>query len=219
MVMRLRQEDTDIDLSFRPGTYWPGSPDREMLLSRIQGKARRELARKALEEEEVAGLTAFLGREELDAFDREMWGRIHPMCMGGEYLPSMDQGEVEIARVSLKSTTGDQISVRACREGDKIRYSVVDEYETDFIPAFEVSDRPLTLEEIVNFLDGTEQANYDYQGGLIQIYWEDPFGSYGTVDERLDFVSVESGFYPELAEYYEKLGALWRQQQLEEVEE
>ena len=141
-------------------------------------------------------------------FIRSVWG--------GEYLPGMLEGEVEIARVSLKSTTGDQISVRACKQGDTIRYRVVDEYESDFELPIEESERPFSLGEMIDFVDRAEQTGYDYTGGLIQIYWEDPFGSYGSIEERLDFVSAESGFYPELKSYYEELGEAWRLEQDEE---
>ena len=50
------------------------------------------------------------------------------MFMGGEYLPPVKKGEVEIARISLESVSGDQISVRARRSGGRISYSIVDEY-------------------------------------------------------------------------------------------
>jgi hypothetical protein len=44
------------------------------------------------------------------------WGAVHPLLMGGEYLPGVDKEEVEIMRISLASTSGDQISVRARHE-------------------------------------------------------------------------------------------------------
>ena len=47
--------------------------------------------------------------------------------MGGEYLPPLRKGEVEIARISLESTTDDQISIRARRGRERIRCRVVDE--------------------------------------------------------------------------------------------
>ena len=122
--------------------------------------------------------------------------------MGGEYLPEMRKGEVEITRVSLKSTTGDQISVRTRRWEGKIVYRVVGEYESEFDLVFVESDRPLSLAEMIDFLDKTDQADYEYDGGLIQVYWEDP---YGSPDERRDFVSVESAFYPGLTTYYTEL--------------
>ena len=64
----------------------------------------------------------------LDKAMREAWGRMHPSNMGGEYLPPLRKGEVEIARISLESVTADQISVRARRVRERIRYRVVDEY-------------------------------------------------------------------------------------------
>lgn len=51
------------------------------------------------------------------------------LILGGEYLGELRVGEVEIARVSLESVTADQVSVRARRDGSKIRYEVDDEYE------------------------------------------------------------------------------------------
>lgn len=109
--------------------------------------------------------------------------------------------------------------LRGAQQVDQIRYYVIDEYEIDYISAIEESERPLALGELVAFLDGTEIAEHDYEAGQIQIYWEDPFGSYGSVEERVDFVSVESGFYPELAEYYEELGKAWIKRKCEEDDE
>jgi NADPH:quinone reductase-like Zn-dependent oxidoreductase len=52
--------------------------------------------------------------------------------MGGEYLPDYGNCEVEIARIELKSTTYDVISLRACPSGSHIKHSLVDEYETEY---------------------------------------------------------------------------------------
>ena len=65
MIMKFQQDETSIDLSFSPDSYWPESADHEVLLSRIQSKARREIVRHKLEEEGVASSGAFLGREQL----------------------------------------------------------------------------------------------------------------------------------------------------------
>jgi hypothetical protein len=51
--------------------------------------------------------------ESLDDEIRASRGRIHPIFMGGECLPDYGGGEVEIARIELKSTTYDVISLRA----------------------------------------------------------------------------------------------------------
>ncbi len=49
--------------------------------------------------------------------------------MGDEYLPDYLPGEVEIARVSLRSVTADMIALRARPEGVGIRYRWVAEQE------------------------------------------------------------------------------------------
>jgi hypothetical protein len=124
--------------------------------------------------------------------------------MGGEFLTDEEDDEVEIARVSLMSTTGDQISVRAFREREKIGYKVVDEYDSLFDLAFQESNLPLTLGEMIDFLDGTEDGGYDEKGGLVQAFW---------IQNSPEFATVESAFYSELSGYYEKLGYIWEEVQ------
>lgn len=94
--------------------------------SDILGKARRDMARQLAGEGD--GLPPELLMSAPSDSDREAFGRIHPMFMGGEYLPHLQAGEVEIARISLQSVTADQISARARWVGDQISYSIVDEY-------------------------------------------------------------------------------------------
>lgn len=208
-----------IDMAFKPTSYWPESLDMDTLLSRIKGKARRDMARRILEEEGFPGLTEFVARENLDDVDREMWGRIHPQLMGGEYLPNLSEGEVEIVRISLKSTTGDQISIRARKTGSKITYRVVDEYETDFNLHFQESDEPLSLEELITFLDRTVHPDDERPGGLIQSHWNFLYDQDRLIEEAVDFVSLESAFYPELVAYYAKVADEWMEKRNREYEE
>lgn len=56
---------------------------------------------------------------------------MHPKFMGGEYLPDRNSGEVEIARITIASTTRDVTSVYAKRGKHRIYYRVVDEYNGD----------------------------------------------------------------------------------------
>jgi len=136
-----------IDLPFRPETYWPESLTPHQLLSRIQGRVRQDIARSFFIEQGFRGLNRFLAREELDEEQREAWGAIHPAFMGGEYLPSLKEGEVEIVRISLASVTADQISVRANRADRFIRYTVTSEYDDvedmRYRLPFDQSERPL----------------------------------------------------------------------------
>lgn len=90
------------------------------------------------------------------------------MNLGGEYLPALAHGEVEIARVALASTTGDVQSIRARRTEEGIRVVVVDEYENGFVDGERVSERPLTLRELTELIDGSHIDGADgSSGGLV----------------------------------------------------
>ena len=206
-----------IDLNYRPDTYWPESLDQEQLLSRIQGESRRTIARSILAEEGFAGLTAFFAREDLDDVDRRNWGLVHPHCMGGEYLPQLGVGDVEIARISLASTTGDQISIRASNAGNEIRYSVCDEYDTEFDLAFTDSELPLRLRELIQLIDGSGHAEELEAGGLLMCHWENMISwDYGP-GEAVAFAWIRSAWYPELAAYYCQVASDWCEQKRQEL--
>ena len=78
--------------------------------------------------------------------------------MGGEYLPPLRKGEVEIARISLESTTADQISVRARRVGERIRYRIVDEYEFKYVCHPASSDSPLSLRDLIGLMESASDG-------------------------------------------------------------
>jgi hypothetical protein len=126
-----------IDLDYRPRDYFWALDTNVLLPSGISGEARRKLFRARIE----AGSTVHdgLDAELLDKAMREAWGRLDPYNMGGEYLPPLRKGEVEIARISLASVTADQISVRARRVRERIRYRIVDEYsfKSQLVVAYE----------------------------------------------------------------------------------
>ena len=73
--------------------------------------------------------------------------------MGGNYLPDTEDGEVEIARIRIKSTTFDVTSVYARAEGGAIHYRVVDEYDGDTLQGETEArtDKPMTLGEFTDF--------------------------------------------------------------------
>ena len=198
------------DLSFRPETYFPESPNRKQLLAKIQGQARREIVESQLETEGFQSLDDFIARPELTEDQLKYWGRIHPWAMGGEYLPVFEETEVEIARVSLQSVTFDQISVRAEDYGDSIRLSVVDEYDTEFDLPFEMVAEPLTFGELVDFLDNTTSVGYIGGKGLVTGHWWAQYISDNhSIEEATDFASIESAFYPDLKAYYRTYTHTW----------
>jgi hypothetical protein len=183
------------DLDQRPATYFAA---RDVEFSSIAGQARRRLVRELV----AAGkdVPSELAAPTLSVDDREALGRIHPLFMGGEYLPPLQDDEVEIARISLASTTFDQISVRARRTATGIVYSIRDEYEQGRDePAWDCgaqrSFEPLSMCELIAMLD-----NACPDGGAVL----SPLSICvdGDREQYRDFVTVESDFYPELGYYY-----------------
>ena len=205
------------DLSYRPDTYWPESLDREQLLARIQGEARRDIVRQTLDEGDISDLDPVLAADELDEENRRGWGLIHPALMGGEYLPSLGAEDVEIARISLASVTSDQISIRASNTVGEIRYSVCDEYETEFDLAFSSSEQPLSLAELVQLIEGSGNPEEQEAGGLLICHWENMISWGESLDEAIGFAWVESAWYPELAAYYEQVASDWCEQKQKEL--
>ena len=132
--------------------------------------------------------------------------------MGGEYLPPLRKGEVEIARISLASVTADQICVRAQRARERIRYRVVDEYpETSTYvchPASSVS--PLSLGELIALM---ERAS---EGGSIIVPILAINSRYSTQAELAAFITVTSDFYTDLGGYYRALTDAWLEKRARE---
>jgi len=198
-----------IDLDYRPRNYFWAADLKVPLPSSIAGEARRQLVRTLLEADRPIpdGLDAAI----LDEETRQMWGRLHPANMGGEYLPPLRKGEVEIARIAIASTTGDVTSVYARRCKSRIRYRVVDEYGGDTLSGRNTrgSTHPLTLGDLEAFFNGAWSI-FDLL--------ECNFGREGyDIDQMLGFVvSVESQFYPRIGELYERRIATWAAAQRKE---
>ncbi len=81
----------------------------------------------------------------LEEEPRRLFGSIHPMFMGGEHLPPDLPGEATIARIDLRSTTGDVTELRVRPGGAFLLYRFVDEYETEFLMPFDLSEPPLSM--------------------------------------------------------------------------
>ena len=114
-----------IDYDFRPESFWgiPSNP-LEAALRNVKGRQRRTMIRDHVLADKLDVLPNYLLNESLEDEIRTNRGRIHPLLMGGEYLPNYDAREVEIARIELKSTTYDVISLRARPIGSRIKYSL-----------------------------------------------------------------------------------------------
>ena len=195
----------NINLDFRPDSYW----DENALFANVKGEFRRRQILQAIIDGEVDEIPPPILADSLPEHLRDFTGSIHPMLMGGEYLPDCEENEVEIARVALDSTTADVITVRARPDGKVIRYRVVDEYKSDYVLEFDQSNKPLTLRRLIQLMDTVESVEFE-SWDLVDNHWNylAGEGSY-DLDYCVAFTTVSSAFYPQLAEYYELRGEKW----------
>jgi hypothetical protein len=210
-------ESYGFDLAFRPAAYVAPpaaaarSPAEERLRTRILA---------LLEDGDVAGLAALQGAEmnffldlvateRLSDRARTTAGRVHPAFMGGQYLPPLAENEQIIAEIHLASVTADVISVYARQETDRIVYTVVDEYDSDFAWSPEESTAPLTLGELVEMLDNIEMLGVSDFEGHIRWVRDNQMAKGRDPQKAADFVTVFSDFYPDLFDYFEAQAAAW----------
>ena len=184
-----------IDLKFRPRSYFWAKAHGIQLLSDIKGANRRLVYEQALELDDVSELDPAISSHALDETDRKDLGQLHPWFMGGEYLPNAQPKEVEIARITIASTTQDVTSVYARPLGKRIAYRIVDEYggETLSGVSARTSMLALTLGELVKFfISGWEllvvlDCNFDKE-------------SVPRHDIHSFILDASSSFYPEFGE-------------------
>jgi hypothetical protein len=179
----------EIDLDYRPDTYFRPQKLERYLLSKVKGAALRKKLRALFDAGRHAEVRTLLTAEGISAADRKALESFHPMFMGGNYLPDTEDGEVEIARISIKSTTYDVTCVYARPDEGAIHYRVVDEYGGDTLQgtAEARTDRPMTLGEFADFFLGAWPLI-----DVLEMNFENDRAA------SLDFFSAESEFYPYL---------------------
>lgn len=199
-----------IDLGFRPRSYFGPIPLETQMIARVTGHVRREMLRERL----AAGRADYppeLAQSSLDDDYRRIMAAIHPMCMGGEFLPPLAEGELEIARVSLRSVTADQIAIRARPAGRRIAYRIVDEYgggSGPFACRPASSTRPLTLRQLVGLIESARTTG-GVDRGIVWPILEMNLDGGSDPDDLAGFVAVKSEFYPQLGPYYDARIADW----------
>jgi hypothetical protein len=122
-----RKRFEGIDYGFRPISYWKVTDPLAALLRNVKGTNRRQMIRDYWNAGRINKLSEDLLEVALCDDQRALLGTFHPSFMGGEYLPEYRHGEVEIARIELRSVTSDVMSVRARPRKSGILYSVCDE--------------------------------------------------------------------------------------------
>lgn len=96
--------------------------------------------------------------------------------------------------------------------GDKIRYAVDDEYESKYELAFEDSRQPLTLGELIEFIDGSRHWDEQCPGGLLFSHCEYDYSCCGDIEQAVGLAWISSAWYLQLSDWYEKKGDEWSAQ-------
>lgn len=175
-----------INLDYRPASYfWPHGLATH-LLARVKGAERKAALRALIDAGRIDDVPELLAKSALSDAERQAIGRIHPALMGGEYLPNLQDTEIEIARISIQSVTSDVTSVYARRGEGCIHYRVVDEYEGDTLSGERerTTTQPLTLGELVDYFTATWPFIE-----VLRMNFED------DLEGMLGFFSGDSAFY------------------------
>ena len=197
-----------IDYSFRPESYWLDTEVLQALLRNVKGAERRKMIKAYYEAGNFQELEESFSKISLSDEERFRLASIHPMFMGGEYLPDYERDETEIARIELNSTMADVISIRACLdEGETIEYSVVDEHDGKFNLWTEWSDKPFSLSELVEFIDRTELEGSSYSGLSLSFNNSNAEGM--DKEDLVGFTTISSEIYPGLEDHYGKVFTEW----------
>ena len=220
----------DSELKWRPGSYADFDDPVALVLNGIRGQMRREMARDMLTAEgehrefidtQLGPIQPGLLEERADEkFIQTMSGSCSPVWMGGEYLPDVDSSEIEIARIILQSVLMDVISIRARWRWGRYHYRIVDEYESTFDISRKSSNKPLTLGQLIDLLQGSSCPDWTYPCGMVEGFWEaEREHGMESLEDNVNFASIESDFYPKLAGWYDQRGEEWIAQYTEEEEE
>ncbi|TFH72494.1 hypothetical protein E3V39_13085 [Gammaproteobacteria bacterium LSUCC0112] len=178
-----------IDLDYCPKSYFRPEKLEKYLLSKVKGAVLRKKLKALFEAGRHDELRELLNDAALSVADRKALELIHPMFMGGNYLPDTEDSEVEIARISIQSTTFDVTCVYAKPAYGAIHYRVVDEYGGDTLqgPSETTTKSPMTLGEFADFFL-TAWPLID----VLDMNFDD------DVEGALGFFSADSDFYPDL---------------------
>jgi hypothetical protein len=213
-IMRNTMKDS-IDLSYRPKSYFWADTMGVHLPSQIKGAQRKSLYEASVAQDEIDELNDFLAKPSLSSIERELVGKLHLSFLGGEFLPDKVKREVEIARITLNSTTRDVISFCVRPRKNGIFYRVIDEYDGECLNEKTTTVRkvPMTLGQMTDFflqawsLPETLEMNFGYR-----LFDSD----FDLDDVRIFILEASSSFYSQFGklvdlrveEWLESKGAL-----------
>jgi hypothetical protein len=108
------------------------SSKEESVIRRIKGNFRREFVMRGILDGGLDSVPPAWLEHDVSSFLKDFLTSQHPRARGGEDLPDLEEGQVEIARLSLTNSVHAEVtSLRAKQDGDGIALSMVDEYGTE----------------------------------------------------------------------------------------
>ena len=136
----------------------PNSKEEAAIRS-IKGNFRREFVMRAILSDGIESVPPAWLNHDLSRTLKDFLTAQHPRSRGGEDLPNLEDGEVEIARLSLtNSVHGEVTSLRAKRNGTGVALRMVDEYETEIeLPVGRLDKMP-TDEEVLELFRKAEPS-------------------------------------------------------------
>jgi len=197
-----------IRYTFRPASYWDDADPVSAVLRNVTGESRRQMITDYWKAGRLEELSSELLHDEPDRGTVTRLGRIHPSFLGGEFLPPYLPGEVEIARICLRSTTSDVIPLRARPVPGGIAYRIEDEYRGQFTLPIPVSVLPLTLAELIRQFDEGRLKELDWAGGLTLGY-NNMNAEYSDFEQLRHFTRITSRIYRQLEGHFEHVFEEW----------
>ena len=192
-----------IDGSYKPTNYFWAYDRGIRLASNIKGAERKALYERLLKEGDSGAFNELLTLSSL-TFEQRRMANVHPAFMGGEYLPDCDSSEVEIARITIASTTQDVTCVYAKRVTGGIDYRVVDECEGMTLDDETTHHKtePMALTELVQFF----MTAWDLRMVLAANFVEN---GYPRSFARGFIVDASSSFYAQFGDAMENFVEDW----------
>ena len=186
-----------LNLEYAPASYFADVNLETRLGSKINGEVRKQ---QVLESGKSKYTPPYLKNSKL-----------HPRHMGGEYLQELELNQVEICRVIIHSTMLDVTSIRATLVGNEYFFDVTDEYEMfRYNLPIKSQTAPLTTSQMITQIDNcsivevdaTPECSAQYTG-LMDPVLSLHLNAGRDPSELIDYISVDSAFYPELTGYYQ----------------
>ncbi len=184
------------------GPEWLDDPER-IRRSRILGNLRQEADQETL--------PPYLASESLPReFKNLLSLTVGPAARGGEDLPTLSEGQIELVRFQYTETIHQEAwSFRATEGRERIRYTIEDEYELDVSLALRSTRAWPSLGKLIWMLDHSDVGAAEglYFGDL-SLRLESEVEAPG---ELKNFIRVSSFFYPAVGEWYDAAFEAWCQ--------